>query len=71
MSKSGAKGLLAAITGTLLVALCCFTPLLVIVLGVVGLSALTRYLDVVLLPALGAMIIITIIAFRKWQRAQR
>ena len=52
-------------------ALCCFTPLLVIVLGVVGLSALTRYLDVVLLPALGAMIIITIIAFRKWQRAQR
>ncbi len=71
MSKSGAKGLLAAITGTILVALCCFTPLLVIVLGVVGLSALTRYLDVVLLPALGAMIIITIIAFRKWQRAQR
>ena len=71
MSKSGAKGLLAAITGTVLVALCCFTPLLVIVLGVVGLSALTRYLDVVLLPALGAMIIITIIAFRKWQRAQR
>ncbi len=71
MSKSGTKGLLASITGTVLVALCCFTPLLVIVLGVVGLSALTRYLDVVLLPALGAMIIITIIAFRKWQRAQR
>ncbi len=71
MSKSGTKGLLASITGTVLVALCCFTPLLVIVLGVVGLSALTRYLDVVLLPALGVMIIITIIAFRKWQRAQR
>ena len=71
MSKSGTKGLLASITETVLVALCCFTPLLVIVLGVVGLSALTRYLDVVLLPALGAMIIITIIAFRKWQRAQR
>ena len=65
MSQSGTKGLLASITGTILVALCCFTPLLVIVLGVVGLSALTRYLDVVLLPALGAMIIITIIAFRK------
>jgi hypothetical protein len=35
-----------------LVALCCFTPILVILLGVVGLSALTWYLDYVLLPAL-------------------
>lgn len=31
--------------GTVLVALRCFTPILVILLGAVGLSALTGYLD--------------------------
>jgi copper chaperone CopZ len=36
-----------SIIGTTLVALCCFTPVLVILLGVVGLSALTGYLDYV------------------------
>ena len=41
-----------SVIGTVLVALCCFTPILVILLGTVGLAALTGYLDVVLLPAL-------------------
>ncbi|TVO18385.1 mercury resistance system transport protein MerF, partial [Vibrio cholerae] len=45
-----------SIIGTNLVALCCFTPVLVILLGVVGLSALTGYLDYVLLPALAIFI---------------
>lgn len=44
------------IIGTVLVAVCCFTPLLVILLGVVGLSVLAGYLDYVLLPALGIFI---------------
>jgi mercuric ion transport protein len=68
MAKPGLKGLLSAIAGTVLVALCCFTPLLIVVLGTVGLSALTPYLDAVLLPALVIMIIITILAFRNWRR---
>ncbi|MDZ7863955.1 MAG: mercury resistance system transport protein MerF [Acidovorax sp.] len=42
----------ASIVGTVLVALCCFTPARVILLGVVGLSALTGYLGYALLPAL-------------------
>ncbi len=33
-------------------ALCCFTPVLVLLLGAVGLAALTGYLDYVLLPVL-------------------
>ncbi len=33
-------------------ALCCFTPILVLLLGAAGLAALTGYLDYVLLPAL-------------------
>ena len=48
--------------GTVLVALCCFTPVLVILLGVVGLSALTGYLDYVLMPALIVFIGLTIYA---------
>ncbi len=51
-----------SIIGTTLVALCCFTPVLVILLGVVGLSALTGYLDYVLLPALAIFIGLTIYA---------
>lgn len=33
-------------------ALCCFTPVLVLLLGAVGLASLTGYLDYVLLPVL-------------------
>lgn len=40
------------VIGAVVAALCCFTPVLVILLGIVGLSALTGYLDFVLFPAL-------------------
>lgn len=56
------------VLGTLLVALCCFTPILVVLLGVVGWSAFAGYLDYVLLPALAAFIGLTIYAF--WRRRQ-
>lgn len=40
--------------GTGVMALCCFTPLLVVSLGVLGLSALVGWwLDLILFPALG------------------
>jgi uncharacterized membrane protein len=51
--------------GTALAALCCFTPLLVIVFGVFGLSALVGYLDNVLLPALVIFIVLTLDAVRR------
>jgi len=62
------KGLYAAIGGTLVVALCCFTPILVIILGTVGLSTITPYLDYVLLPALLVMIIVVIISYLRWNK---
>ncbi len=40
------------IVGAVIAAICCATPILVIALGAVGLSALTGYLDAVLLPVL-------------------
>ena len=54
------------IIGTAVAAICCFTPLLVILLGAVGLSFLTDYLDLILLPALGFFIVLTVYAL--WKR---
>ena len=67
-SKPSKKGLYAAITGTIIVALCCFTPILVVTVGIVGLGALTPYLDYVLYPALAVMIVVTYLAYKKWKR---
>ncbi len=52
--------------GTVVAALCCFTPILVVLLGAVGLSALLGWLDIVLLPALAVFIGITLYAL--WRR---
>lgn len=57
------------IIGSVLVALCCFTPVLVILFGVVGLSAMVGYLDYVLLPALAMFLALT--AYALWRRNQR
>ena len=54
------------INGTVITALCCFTPILVVLFGVVGLSAVVGYLDYVLFPALAVFVLITIYAvFRR------
>lgn len=68
--KSYRKRFFAALAGTGIVALCCFTPILVLALGVVGLSAMTPYLDYVLFPALAVLILVTVRAYLKWQSAQ-
>ncbi|MDR5866063.1 mercury resistance system transport protein MerF [Halomonas koreensis] len=62
------KLLRLGVIGTLVVALCCFTPVLVVLLGAVGLTALTGYLDLVLLPALAGFIALTLYAL--WRRRQ-
>lgn len=54
--------LTTGIVGTVIAVLCCFTPLLVVLLGAVGLSAWLGWLDYVLLPALALFIVITIYA---------
>jgi len=59
---------MAAAIGTVVVALYCFTPLLVLVLGIVGLSFLTPYLDYVLLPALVVLLAVTIISYQQWKK---
>lgn len=63
------KSLLAfSIGGTVVLALCCFTPVLVGLLSVVGLAGLTGYLDIVLLPAL--VIFVGLTAYALWRKQQ-
>ncbi|AFZ33502.1 MULTISPECIES: mercury resistance system transport protein MerF [Cyanophyceae] len=59
--------LIASLTGTVIIALCYFTPVLVIGLGVIGLSAWIGYLDYVLLPTLGAMVGLTIVSYWRYR----
>lgn len=67
---TSSNGLLkVGIIGTIIVALCCFTPILVILFGAVGLAAVVGYLDLVLFPALGIFILLTIYAL--WRKNAR
>lgn len=54
------------VIGAAVAALCCFTPVLVVLLAAVGLSAVTGYLDYVLMPALGGFLGLT--AYALWRR---
>ena len=56
------------VVGTVIAALCCFTPVLVVLLGAVGLSAMVGMLDVILFPALAVFIGITVYALVKRTR---
>ena len=50
------------VVGTVIAALCCFAPVLVVLFGAVGLSWLVGYLDYVLFPALIIFVGITVYA---------
>ena len=54
------------IIGSVVAALCCFTPVLVVLLGAIGLSAPVGVLDYVLLPVLAMFVAITVYAL--WKR---
>jgi len=53
------------IAGSVIAAVCCATPVLVILLGVLGLSAWAGWLDYVLIPALVIFVGITTYALRR------
>jgi len=54
--------------GSAITALCCFTPALVILLGVLGASAAVGWLDYLLLPALSGFLGLT--GYALWKRRQ-
>lgn len=66
------RGLLrTGIAGTVITAVCCFTPVLVVALGAVGLSAWLGWLDVVLFPLLAVFVGFTALAVYRLRRAAR
>ncbi len=56
------------IIGTVIAAICCFTPVLVILLNAVGLSAIIGWLDYVVLPAL--VIFLAMTGYALWKKSQ-
>ncbi|MGH6793489.1 MAG: mercury resistance system transport protein MerF [Kiloniellales bacterium] len=52
--------------GSVIAAICCFTPMLVVVLGVLGLSAWLGWIDYLLFPTLALFLGIT--AYGLWRR---
>lgn len=69
MAGKSSNGLLkTGVIGLAVIALCCFTPILVVTLGIVGLGAVTGYLDYVLFPGLIVFVGITIHALTRKQR---
>ncbi|CTQ47668.1 Membrane transport protein MerF [Roseibium aggregatum] len=68
--KTDRKLIATGITGTVIAALCCFTPMLVMLFGAVGLSAWLGWLDYVLLPALAFFAALTVYAVWRRQRRQ-
>jgi mercuric ion transport protein len=56
------------IIGSIIAAICCFTPALVILFGVIGLSSLVGILDYVLLPTLAIFFALT--GYALWKRRE-
>lgn len=56
------RWLVTGAAGSFVAALCCFTPVLVVLLGAVGLSAWLAWLDYVLLPVLVVCLAIALAA---------
>ncbi len=56
------------LVGTVITAICCFTPVLVALFGAIGLATLVGYLDFVLFPLLGVFIVILVVGIFKQKR---
>lgn len=56
------------VIGTIITALCCFTPVLVVLFGALGLAALVGYLDLVLFPLLGVFLILLVVGLFRYKR---
>lgn len=65
LSDRGMKSksvLTVGVIGTFVTAICCFTPALVVLMGVIGLSTWLAWLDYILIPILVLFTGITIVA---------
>jgi mercuric ion transport protein len=61
--------LATGIIGSIIAAICCFTPLLVWALALTGFAAFAGWVDYVAIPLLGIFIAITLIALARRRQA--
>jgi len=59
------------IIGTIVAALCCFTPILVLLLSAIGLGAVSVYLDYILFPILVVFMFLTIYGLLQVMRTRK
>ena len=65
-AKMPSRGLLrTGIIGAIVTAICCVTPVLVILFGALGVSAWLGWIDLLLFPLLAAFIALTVFALHK------
>lgn len=67
--KTASHFLKTGLIGTVVTAICRFTPVLTLTLGLIGLGVVTGYLDLVLFPALAGFAGLTISAVVQRRRA--
>lgn len=68
--KNGNRLIKIGAIGGVITALCCFTPVLVWLFALLGISALVGYLDYVLLPMLALFLVLLVIGFVQRRRAK-
>jgi mercuric ion transport protein len=68
MTERNDLWLRVGVIGALVTAICCFTPVLVVVLGAIGLGVAVGWLDYVLFPLLAVFLIVAVVAVLSRQR---
>ena len=66
--KNNLKALCQSGIATVVVLVCCFTPILVITLTFLGLSYFVPFLDFILFPLLAVCLILLFISLNKWKK---
>jgi mercuric ion transport protein len=61
--------IVGGVAGSVIAALCCFTPVLVVLFGLLGLSAWLGWADYVLMPALVFFVLLTGYAIFRQRRS--
>lgn len=68
-TKPGTRFIKIGAVGSAIAAVCCFTPVVVWLFAIIGLSALVGYLDYVLLPLLALFLLVLLIGLVQRFRA--
>ena len=66
---NNAQLLKTGLMGSIIAALCCFTPVLAVLLGAVGLGWFIGYLDYVLVPVM--VIFLGLVGYAVWRNAKK